>query len=207
MYCGQINEIAGYQRHTPWSSLSNTNPAEQAEKLPDLVSRNFTAVRPNQLWVADTTYVATCSSFVYVSFVIDVFSRKIVSWRVLKNMQTELILDELEQALWARGKPKVVVHHSDHGSQYVSIRYSDRLNEAGFIASEGSVGDSYDNALAETINGLYKTEVIYKKGPWKGIEQVELATLDWVDLLNNRRLLSSLDDIHHQSKKKIIIDS
>jgi len=110
-------------------------------------------------------------------------------------MQTELILDALEQALWARGKPKGVVHHSDRGSQYVSIRYTERLSEAGFTASVGSVGDSYDNALAETINGLYKTEVIHKDGPWKGLDQVELATLDWVDWFNNKRLLSSVGDI------------
>lgn len=172
-----------------------TIPDEQAAKPLDLVNRNFTASKPNQLWVADITYVATWSGFVYVAFVIDVFSRKIVGWRVLKTMQTELILDALEQALWARGKPKGVVHHSDRGSQYVSIRYSDRLNEAGFNASVGSVGDSYDNALAETMNGLYKTEVINKDGPWKGLEQVELATLDWVDWFNNKRLLGSIGDI------------
>lgn len=172
-----------------------TIPDDHAAKPLDLVNRNFTAQRPNQLWVADITYVATWSGFVYVAFVVDVFSRKIVGWRVLKSMQTELILDALEQALWARGKPQGVIHHSDRGSQYVSIRYSERLNEAGFAASVGSVGDSYDNALAETINGLYKTEVIHKDGPWKGLEQVELATLDWVDWFNNKRLLSSINDI------------
>ena len=172
-----------------------TIPDENAEKPLDHVNRNFTASRPNQLWVADITYVATWSGFVYVAFVIDVFSRKIVGWRALKSMKTQLILDALEQALWARGKPKGVVHHSDRGSQYVSIRYTERLSEAGFTASVGSVGDSYDNALAETINGLYKTEVIHKDGPWKGLEQVELATLDWVDWFNNKRLLSSVGDI------------
>jgi len=138
---------------------------ENAAKPLDYVNRNFTANRPNQLWVADITYVATWSGFVYVAFVIDVYSRKIVGWRALKSMKTELILDALEQALWARGKPKGVVHHSDRGSQYVSIRYTEKLSEAGFTASVGSVGDSYDNALAETINGLYKTEVIHKDGP------------------------------------------
>lgn len=172
-----------------------TIPDDSADKPLDLVNREFTAQRPNQLWVADITYVATWSGFVYVAFVIDVFSRKIVGWRVLKTMQTQLILDALEQALWARGKPKGVIHHSDRGSQYVSIRYSERLLEAGFNASVGSVGDSYDNALAETINGLYKTEVIHKDGPWKGLEQVELATLDWVDWFNNRRLLEPIGDI------------
>ena len=172
-----------------------TIPDDSADKPLDLVNREFTAQRPNQLCVADITYVATWSGFVYVAFVIDVFSRKIVGWRVLKTMQTQLILDALEQALWARGKPKGVIHHSDRGSQYVSIRYSERLSEAGFNASVGSVGDSYDNALAETINGLYKTEVIHKDGPWKGLEQVELATLDWVDWFNNRRLLEPIGDI------------
>ena len=131
-----------------------TIPDDSADKPLDLVNREFTAQRPNQLWVADITYVATWSGFVYVAFVIDVFSREIVGWRVLKTMQTQLILDALEQAFWARGKPKGVIHHSDRGSQYVSIRYSERLSEAGFNASVGSVGDSYDNALAETINGL-----------------------------------------------------
>jgi len=172
-----------------------TIPDESAAKPLDLVNREFTAQRPNQLWVADITYVATWSGFVYVAFVTDVFSRKIVGWRVMKSMRTQLILDALEQALWARGKPKGVIHHSDRGSQYVSIRYSERLSEAGFSASVGSVGDSYDNALAETINGLYKTEVIHKDGPWKGLEQVELATLDWVDWFNNKRLLSPIGDI------------
>lgn len=159
----------------------------------DLVNREFHASRPNQLWVADITYVATWSGFVYVAFVIDVFSRQIVGWRAMRTMQTDLILDALEQALWARGKPKGVIHHSDRGSQYLSIAYSTRLSEAGFDASVGSVGDSYDNALAETINGLYKTEVIHKNGPWKTLDDVELATLTWVDWFNNRRLYSSLD--------------
>lgn len=172
-----------------------TIPDENAAKPLDLVNRDFSATRPNQLWVADITYVSTWSGFVYVAFVVDVFSRKIVGWRTLKTMQTELILDALEQALWARGRPNGVIHHSDRGSQYVSIRYTERLTEAGFSASVGSVGDSYDNALAETINGLYKAEVIHKDGPWKGLDQVELATLDWVDWFNNRRLLSSIGDI------------
>lgn len=174
----KVLEIKGVRRGR---RCITTIPDDSAAKPLDLVNREFTAQRPNQLWVADITYVATWSGFVYVAFVTDVFSRKIVGWRVMKSMQTQLILDALEQALWARGKPKGVFHHSDRGSQYVSIRYSERLSEAGFNASVGSVGDSYDNALAETINGLYKTEVIHKDGPWKGLEQVELATLDWVD--------------------------
>ncbi|WP_374964351.1 IS3 family transposase, partial [Spongiibacter tropicus] len=135
------------------------------------------------------------SGFVYVAFVVDVFSRYIVGWRVLKSLQTELVLDALEQALWARGKPNGVIHHSDRGSQYLSIRYTERLAEAGFQASVGSVGDSYDNALAETINGLYKAEVIHKDGPWKGLDEVERATLTWVDWFNHRRILSSIGDI------------
>ena len=172
-----------------------TIPSEAAHKPLDLVNREFSALHPNQLWVADITYVATWSGFVYVAFVIDVFSRHIVGWRVLKHMQTDLILDALEQALWARGKPKGVIHHSDRGSQYLSIRYSDRLAEAGFNASVGSVGDSYDNALAETINGLYKAEVIHKDGPWRGMDDVERATLTWVEWFNNRRLLRPIGDV------------
>lgn len=172
-----------------------TIPDELANKPLDLVNRQFTAERPNQLWVADITYVATWSGFVYVAFVVDVFSRYIVGWRALKSLQTDIVLDALEQALWARGKPKGVTHHSDRGSQYLSIRYTERLAEAGFKASVGSVGDSYDNALAETINGLFKAEVIHKDGPWKGLDDVEHATLNWVDWFNNRRLLGPIGDI------------
>ncbi|EWH08063.1 transposase ORFB [Catenovulum agarivorans DS-2] len=172
-----------------------TIPDESAEKPLDLVNRQFTADKPNQLWVADFTYVSTWAGFVYVAFVIDVFSRFIVGWRVLKTMQTDLVLDALEQALWARGKPKGVTHHSDRGSQYLSIKYTERLSEAGFNASVGSTGDSYDNALAETINGLYKAEVIHHKGPWKSIDEVERATLTWVSWFNNQRLLSSIGDL------------
>lgn len=172
-----------------------TLPDQTAAKPLDLVQREFVAHHPNQLWVADITYVATWSGFVYVAFVVDVFSRYIVGWRVLKHMQTDLILDALEQALWLRGKPRGVIHHSDRGSQYLSIRYTDRLAEAGFNASVGSVGDSYDNALAETINGLYKTEVIHKNGPWRGLDDVERATLTWVDWFNQRRLLQPIGDI------------
>jgi len=172
-----------------------TLPSKQTDRPLDLVQRQFVADRPNQLWVADITYVATWSGFVYVAFVVDVFSRWIVGWRVLKSMETGLVLDALEQALWARGKPRGVTHHSDRGSQYLSIRYSERLAEAGFKASVGTVGDSYDNALAETINGLYKAEVIHKDGPWRGMDDVEQATLTWVDWFNNRRLMEPLGDI------------
>jgi len=183
--------IAGVRRG---QRCITTVPEELSEKPLDLVNRQFHADRPNQLWVADITYVATWSGFVYVAFVIDVYSRFIVGWRVLKHMRTDLVLDALEQALWARGKPKDVVHHSDRGSQYLSISYTRRLAEADFKASVGSVGDSYDNALAETINGLYKTEVIHKNGPWRGLEDVEKATLAWVDWFNHRRLLRPIGD-------------
>ena len=172
-----------------------TIPSELSERPLDLVNRQFIATKPNQIWVADITYVPTWSGFVYVAFVTDVFSRYIVGWRVLRSLETDLVLDALEQALWARGKPKGVIHHSDRGSQYLSIRYSERLSEAGFYASVGSVGDSYDNAMAETINGLYKTEVIRRDGPWKGSDDVELATLSWVDWFNKQRLLEPIGNI------------
>lgn len=171
-----------------------TIPDELLSQPLDWVNRQLTAQQPNQLWVADITYVATWSGFVYVAFVVEVFSRYIVGWRVLKNLQTDLVLDALEQALWARGKPQGVTHPSDRGRQYLSIRYTARLAEAGFKASVGSGGDSYDNALAETINGRFKTEVIHKDGPWKGLEDVEQATLTWVDWFNPRRILEPIGD-------------
>jgi transposase InsO family protein len=160
----------------------------------DRVNRHFKADRPNQLWVADFTYVSTWQGFVYVAFVIDVFARYIVGWRVSSSMQTDFVLDALEQALYARrpGRQGALVHHSDRGSQYVSIRYSERLSEAGIDPSVGSTGDSYDNALAETINGLYKAEVIHRRGPWKTREAVELATLEWVSWFNHHRLLEPI---------------
>ena len=172
-----------------------TIPSILADKPLDLVNRQFHATRPNQLWVADITYVSTWTGFVYVAFVIDVFARFIVGWRVSRSLQTHIVMDALEQALWARGKPTDLIHHSDRGCQYLSIRYTERLSEAGIKASVGSVGDSYDNALAETINGLYKTEVIRHKGPWKGIDGVERATLEWVNWFNNRRLLEPIGHI------------
>jgi putative transposase len=158
----------------------------------DLVRRSFVADRPNQLWVADFTYVATWTGFVYVAFVIDVFSRMIVGWRAAKSMTADLTLDALEQALWARKVKGGLIHHSDRGSQYLAIRYSERLIEADVEASVGSVGDAYDNALAETINGLFKTEVIRRRGPWKGLDDVEYATLEWVHWFNSARLLEPL---------------
>lgn len=165
---------------------------EKALRPPDLVDRNFKATRPNQLWVADLTYVATWMGFVYVAFIIDVFSRRIVGWRVSNSLRSDLALDALEQALHARPDTDELVHHSDKGVQYLSIRYTERLAEAGIERSVGSVGDSYDNALAESINGLFKTEVIRRLGPWRNIDAVEFATLNWVDWFNNRRLLEPI---------------
>jgi putative transposase len=161
----------------------------------DLVNREFRAIRPNQLWVADITFVATWSGFVYVAFIVDVFARTIVGWRVSRSLHTDLVLDALEQALCSRTGTDGLVHHSDRGSQYLSIRYTERLAEAQINASVGSVGDSYDNALAETINGLYKTEIIRRRGPWKHIEGIEYATLEWVDWFNNRRLLEPIGNV------------
>ncbi len=160
----------------------------------DRVNRQFRAERPNQLWVSDFTYVSTWQGWLYVAFVIDVFARRIVGWRVSRTMTTDFVLDALEQALYARQPERdgSLVHHSDRGSQYVSIRYSERLAEAGVEPSVGSRGDSYDNALAETINGLYKAEVIHRRGPWKTREAVELATLEWVAWFNHVRLLEPI---------------
>jgi transposase InsO family protein len=172
-----------------------TVPDTRATRPADLVDRKFTATRPNELWVADITYVATWTGFAYVSFVTDVYSRMIVGWRVSNSLRSDLALDALEMAVHARGGAEGVIHHSDRGVQYLSIRYTERLEEAGAVASVGSKGDSYDNALAETINGLYKTEVIRRKGPWRSIEDVEFATLEWVHWFNNERLLEPIGDI------------
>ncbi len=163
----------------------------------DRVNRQFTADRPNQLWVSDFTYVSTWQGWLYVAFVVDVFARRIVGWRVSTTMTTDFVLDALEQALYDRqpDPQDALVHHSDRGSQYVSIRYSERLAEAGIAPSVGSKGDSYDNALAETINGLYKAELIHRRGPWKTRESVEFATLEWVSWFNHQRLMGSLDYI------------
>jgi len=160
----------------------------------DRVNRQFKADRPNQLWVSDFTYVSTWQGWLYVAFVIDVFARRIVGWRVSTSMRTDFVLDALEQALYARQPERddALVHHSDRGSQYVSIRYTERLAEAGIEPSVGSKGDSYDNALAETINGLYKAELIHKRAPWKSREAVELATLEWVAWFNHHRLLAPI---------------
>ena len=185
---GLQGAVRGKVKRTTIPSKENRDPF-------DLVKRNFTATRPNQLWVADFTYVATWAGFVFVAFIIDVFSRMIVGWRASTSMSAGLTLDALEQAIWARDISGKLIHHSDHGSQYLSIRYSERLAEAGIEASVGSVGSAYDNALAETINGLYKTEVIRKRGPWKNLEAVEYATLEWVHWFNNDRLFEPIGNI------------
>ncbi|MFU1912269.1 IS3 family transposase [Bordetella hinzii] len=174
--------------------VRTTVPDATAACPMDRVNRQFRADRPNQLWVSDFTYVSTWQGWLYVAFVIDVYARRIVGWRVSTSMTTDFVLDALEQALYDRqpGSEGSLVHHSDRGSQYVSIRYSERLAEAGVEPSVGSRGDSYDNALAETINGLYKAELIHRRAPWKTRESVELATLEWVAWFNHKRLLSSI---------------
>jgi len=162
----------------------------------DRVNRQFNAPRPNALWVSDFTFVATWSGFVYVAFVIDAFARRIVGWRVSRSARAEFVLDALEQALHGRQPWRTsLIHHSDRGVQYVSIKYTERLAEAGIEPSVGSVGDSYDNALAETVIGLFKTEVIHRRGPRRSFESVEFATLEWVDWYNNRRLLEPIGNI------------
>lgn len=175
-----------------------TTISDKAAPCPlDHVNREFKAPRPNALWVSDFTYVATWSGFAYVAFIIDAYARRIVGWRVSRTAHTGFVLDALEQALHER-RPLHrggLVHHSDRGSQYVSIHYTERLAQAGIEPSVGSVGDSYDNALAETINGLYKAEVIHRRGPWRSFEAVEFATLEWVDWFNNRRLLEPIGNI------------
>ena len=177
--------------------FKTTVPDETAARPLDLVDRDFTATRPNQLWVADLTYVVTWRGFVYVAFVLDVFARVIVGWRVATTLRTELVLDALEQALYDRDldEATALVHHSDRGVQYLSFRYTERLDDAGIEPSVGSRGDSYDNALVESVIGLYKTEVIRRRGPWRHAEAVEFATLEWVDWFNHRRLLEPIGHV------------
>jgi putative transposase len=185
--------LEGVRRGKPHRT---TTPEAAATRPADLVGRDFSATRPNQLWVADLTYVATWSGFVYVAFVIDVFSRFLVGWQASRSLRTDLALDALEMAIWRRqAQLQGLVHHSDRGSQYLAIRYTERLAEAGAVTSVGSRGDSYDNALAETVIGLYKTELIRRRGPWKGLEEVEYATLEWVDWFNHRRLLEPIGHV------------
>jgi len=183
----------GLQGATRGKVVRTTVPDPKAPCPLDRVNRHFKADRPDQLWVSDFTYVSTWQGWLYVAFVIDVYARRIVGWRVSKSMHTDFVLDALEQALYARQPDRDrLVHHSDRGSQYVSIRYTERLAEAGIEPSVGSRGDSYDNALAETINGLYKAELIHKRGPWKTREAVEIATLNWVSWFNHHRLMEGL---------------
>jgi transposase InsO family protein len=184
--------LAGAVRGRAWVTTTQTESA--ADRPSDLVDRHFVATRPNQLWVADFTYVATWRGFVYVAFVIDVFARRIVGWRVSASLRADFVLDALDQAIYERCGEDVgdLIHHSDRGSQYLAMRYTDRLTDAGIEPSVGSRGDAYDNALAESVIGLFKTEVIRLKGPWRHLEAVEFATLDWVDWFNHRRLLEPI---------------
>jgi putative transposase len=182
--------VRGKAKRTTSAGDTDARPA-------DLVDRVFKAVAPNILWVADLTYVSTWAGTVYIAFVIDVFSRRIVGWRVSSSLRAELALDALEMAIWTRGSKALdgLVHHSDRGSQYLAIRYTERLADAGAVRSVGSRGDSYDNALAESVVGLFKTELIRMKGPWRTLEQLELAAAEWIDWYNNRRLHGSIDDL------------
>jgi putative transposase len=188
--------LAGVVRGT---RKRTTCPDPSAARPEDLVQRQFVAQRPNQLWVVDFTYVATWSGFAYVAFCVDVYSRMITGWRASRSMTTDLVLDALEMGIWARARDghdlAGLVHHSDAGSQYTSIRYTERLAAAGARPSIGTVGDSYDNAMAETIIGLFKTELIRRRGPWRGLDDLEIATLEWVDWFNNRRLLEPIGNI------------
>ena len=206
----RLMRAMGLRGATRGRAFTITTTGDEAATRPaDLVQRTFTAPRPNQLWVADLTYVATWRGFVYVAFVIDVFARRIVGWRVDTTLRSDLALDALEQALHARPDRDGLVHHSDRGVQYLSIRYTERLADAGIEPSVGSVGDSYDNALAESVIGLYKTEVIRRQGPWRHVEAVEFATLAWVDWFNTRRLLGPIghippieyEDAYYQQQK------
>jgi putative transposase len=194
----RLMRAAGIEGIHRRKKVRTTRPDGTATRHPDLVERDFTATAPNQLWVTDLTYVPTWAGMAYVCFIVDVYSRAIVGWRVASNMRTEMVLDAIEMARWSRGANLPGLRcHSDAGSQFTSVRYGERLAEIGAVPSIGSVGDSYDNALAETVNGLYKTELIRGpgRGPWKTIEDVELATLGWVHWHNTERLHSYLDDV------------
>jgi transposase InsO family protein len=190
----RLMKLQGLRGAVRGKRVRTTTPDTSAPRPLDRVNRQFKAERPDQLWVSDFTYVSTWQGWLYVAFVIDVFARRIVGWRVSSSMTTDFVLDALEQALYARqpGDDGTLIHHSDRGAQYVSFRYSERLAEAGIEPSVGSRGDSYDNALAETINGLYKTELIHRRAPWKTRESVELATLEWVAWYNHHRLMEPL---------------
>ena len=188
---------------TRTKQVRTTIPAAVSERPADLVERVFSATAPDRLWVADLTYVWTRSGFCYAAFVIDAFSRRIVGWRVSSSLRTDLALDALEMAIWSRGDRTLtgLVHHSDRGSQYLAIRYTERLEDAGVVNSVGSKGDSYDNALAETVNGLYKAELIHRRGPWRSVEQVELETAAWVHWWNTQRLHSACETSRRRSTR------
>jgi len=213
----RLMRVIGIQGVVRGKKHKTTIPDELADRPQDLVDRNFKAEAPNRLWVADLTYVATWRGFVYIAFVIDVFACRILGWRVSNSLRSNLALDALEQALWERDQQQheELVHHSDRGVQYLSITYTERLAEAGIEPSVGSRGDSYDNALAECIIGLYKTELINQRGPWKSLEQVELATLEWVWWFNNKRLLESIgyippveyEEAYHRRKETHTLDA
>jgi putative transposase len=193
---GRLKRGLGLAGVTRTKRIRTTQPAPLSQRPADLVERVFSAPAPNRLWVADLTYVWTRTGFVYTAFVVDAFSRAIVGWRVMVSLRAELALDALEMALFARGPDLAgLVHHSDRGSQYLAIRYTERLADADAAASVGSRGDSYDNALAETVNGLYKAELINRRGPWRSVDHVELETAAWVDFWNTRRLHEACGDI------------
>jgi putative transposase len=212
---GQLG-IRGVAKRPRKVVTTRSDPA--ATRAPDLVKRDFTAEAPNRLWVTDITYVATWAGTAYVCFIIDAFSRMIVGWRAASHMRTGMVLDALEMARWSRGAGlEGLVTHSDAGSQFTSIRYSERVAELGAVPSVGTVGDSYDNALAEAVNGLYKAEVIYhpERGPWRTVDDVELATLEWVHWWNNQRIHGYLNDVspveyetaYHQQTQETLLES
>ena len=194
---GRLMSELGLCGITRTKKVRTTTPAPECERPADLVERVFSADTPDRLWVADLTYVWTRAGFCYAAFVIDAFSRRIVGWRVSSSLRTDLALDALEMAIFTRGGCDLggLIHHSDRGGQYLAIRYTERLEDAGAVNSVGSKGDSYDNALAETVNGLYKAELINRRGPWRSVEQVELATSEWVHWWNTSRLHSACDDV------------
>ncbi len=194
---GRLMRGLGLRGAVRGKRVRTTVPAQVAERPADLVKRSFSAPAPNRLWVADLTYVSTWAGFCYTAFVIDVFSRAIVGWRVSSSLRAELALDALEMAIWSRRTSDLagLVHHSDRGVQYLAIRYTERLADAGAVTSVGSKGDSYDNALAESVNGLYKTELIRAQGPWRTADQVELATAAWVAWWNADRLHGACGDV------------
>jgi putative transposase len=203
----RLMRAAGLAGAVRGKAKRTTIPDPAAERARDLVNRDFAPQAPDRLWVADMTYVSTWSGWVYVGFVIDAFARRILGWRCGTSMSTQLVLDALEQAVWTRQRTGAdltgLVAHTDRGAQYVSIRYTERLAEAGIAASVGTVGDSYDNALAETINGLYKTELIKPRGPWRTVDAVEYATAEYVDWFNNRRLYEYCGDMPPAQREEL----